>query len=484
GSMAGDSLASAKSVIHGVMNQLGDADSVSVTRFGSTVEHLLAPSRAVAEVKHRIQPAIARMEADLGGTEMALALRAVFELQGGTAEVSKDVLLLTDGEIWEIDAILASAVASQHRIFVIGLGASPAEGVLRALAEKTGGTAEFVTPGEAFEAAAKRMLARMRQPRHCEASVSWGEAPVWQTQLPSNVYGGDTVVAFAGFAAPCVLAPRLLAKDDRGHAVLLSSASASTESSGATLSRMAAAKRMAHCDEREALALALSHQLLSSQTHCILVHVREANDKATDEAQLHQVQSMLAAGWGATSSVMAAPALGALASAPTAWRHSRAGMPAPDFMLSVAGAFDFSCEDEPTSSCAQHDESGFATMRMVAQGIHAYLLTAGNIDSLDNYCWSLSIHNDLRDAIEEVGALVAEPSVAWLLLAHWINSRSGGLGDPELSNALTAPLSRLDRSIVNESKRTFDRSLGLYGLDDWKSSRLRRLTSLLNRAAG
>ncbi|MCY4747510.1 hypothetical protein NYO99_21270, partial [Pelomonas sp. UHG3] len=226
------------------------------------------------------------------------------------------------------------------------------------------------------------------------------------------------------------------------------------------------------------------HQLLSSQTHCILVHVREANDKATDEAQLHQVQSMLAAGWGGTSSVMAAPALGALASTPTVWRNSRAGMPAPDCMLSVVDAYDVACPDLLTVMRGQHDESGFATMRMVAQGIHAYLLTDGSFDSLDNYCWSLSIHNDLRDAIEEVGALVAEPSVAWLLLAHWINSRSGGLGDPELSNALTAQLSRLDRSIVSKAKRTFDRSLGLYGLDDWKSSRLRRLTSLLNRAAG
>lgn len=483
GSMAGDSLASAKSALHGVMNQLGDADKLSITRFGSSVEHLLLPSRAVVEVKHRVQLVINDMEADLGGTEMESALRAVFDLQATVQQGAKDVLLLTDGEIWEADAIIARAKSSQHRIFVIGLGASPAEGVLRRLAEETGGAAEFVTPGEAFEAAARRMLARMRQPRHSEAVVEWGATPVWQTRLPASVYGGDTVVAFAGFKTPRALAPRLLAMNGQGQSIVLSTVDVSAESSGTTLPRMAAARRMQQCGEREALALALSHQLLSSQTHCILVHVRDAEGKATDEAQLHPVTSMLAAGWGATATVGAAPALDAMA-APTVWRSSRASVLSMDIHFSLAEPDEDICSVVPAFLRTRDDEVRFETLRELAEAIHAYLRnTNKGGSSLDAYCWGLSIHDDLRRALEEVGALFSERDLPWLLLARWINSRSGGLGDAALSNALTAPMSRADKRIVDTAMRMFDQSLGLYGLDDWKSSRLSRIARSLRQVA-
>ena len=49
--------------------------------------------------------------------------------------------------------MIDAARASGHRVFAIGVGSSPAEGVLRSLAEATGGACEFATPGEALEAA-------------------------------------------------------------------------------------------------------------------------------------------------------------------------------------------------------------------------------------------------------------------------------------------------------------------------------------------
>ena len=477
GSMAGDSMASARSVLKGVLGQLSDEDSISLTRFGSTIEHVKRPTRAVAETRHGLMPAITRMEADLGGTEMASALGAVFALKAAGQEASKDVLLLTDGEIWEADAVIARARASQHRVFVIGLGASPAEGVLRRLAEATGGAAEFVTPGEALEAAARRMLARMRQPRYSSASVEWGTQPVWQTQLPGNVYGGDTVVAFAGFASPCALAPRLAAQDEQGQGRTLASTERVTESSGSTLPRMAAARRMAQCEGEQALALALSHQLLSAQTHCILVHVRDADDKAADEAQLHQVSSMLAAGWGATATVMAAgratPAMAAPArDAGLMFSMRRGGAPADG---GARSGVHFSDAAAPISfSRKQASIDDHATLRELAEAVLARLLD-GHAASLDPHCRALDLHDDLRAAIDEVTAKVPEPSLAWLLLAHWVNTRSGGLHDAALAKALAPELGRLDGSAIDAALRVFDRSLGLYGLDDWTSSRLRRL---------
>ncbi len=44
GSMGGDSIASARVALHGVLAGLGERDQLSVSRFGSTVEHVFAPA--------------------------------------------------------------------------------------------------------------------------------------------------------------------------------------------------------------------------------------------------------------------------------------------------------------------------------------------------------------------------------------------------------------------------------------------------------
>ncbi len=105
---------------------------------------------------------VGALEADLGGTEMEAALASTFQI---AQDASSDVLLVTDGQISAIDATLASAQASGHRVFVVGIGSSPAESHLRRLAEATGGACDFVAPGEAVEPAVLRMFARLRSAR-------------------------------------------------------------------------------------------------------------------------------------------------------------------------------------------------------------------------------------------------------------------------------------------------------------------------------
>lgn len=81
GSMNGDSIAAAKRALHRILASFHPADRFSLTRFGSSFEHVTqgwvpgdaAHVRAVAE-------AVGRMNADLGGTEMLSALQAVFAL--------------------------------------------------------------------------------------------------------------------------------------------------------------------------------------------------------------------------------------------------------------------------------------------------------------------------------------------------------------------------------------------------------------------
>jgi Ca-activated chloride channel family protein len=147
GSMGGDSIASARVALHGALAGLTEHDQVSVSRFGSTVEHVLAPSACTPQTLRRLKPAVDAIDANLGGTEMEAALKAVFALPVSRDCAGADVLLVTDGEIWQAQEMIAAARASGHRVFAIGVGSSPAEGVLRSLAEATGGACEFATPG-------------------------------------------------------------------------------------------------------------------------------------------------------------------------------------------------------------------------------------------------------------------------------------------------------------------------------------------------
>jgi Ca-activated chloride channel family protein len=359
GSMGGDSIASARRALMGVMEGLSEGDEVSFTRFGSDAELALAPQRCTPQALQRLREAVEATDASLGGTEMEAALLGVFALPSWlpAAASSKarkgqdraqaaqqapgcaDVLLITDGEVWDTQRMIASAQRSGHRVFVIGVGTSPAEAVLRHLAEATGGACEFATPGEALEAAAQRMLQRMRQSVWTGLRVDWGmaQAPQWELPTPKRAFGGDTLLALAGFAkdgdSPVAATQtqiqdvRLLARGADGQEVEIGRVSIVGVVDGDDLPRIAAARRVAALDalsapddmvlaqrmdeavvEQEpvtqARALALEHRLISRHTHGVLVHRRAEDDKPQDESLLHRVQTMLAAGWGNTGRVV------------------------------------------------------------------------------------------------------------------------------------------------------------------------------------
>ena len=141
GSMGGDRIAAARRALHEVMKELSEQDWISYSRFGSEVKHELSglqPCNAAA-IK-QVAGLISNTDADLGGTEMNAALISTFELgmsrsfktlftksesQNQNSNQSKDVLLITDGDIWHVEAVIELAQRSGHRIFAIGVGSAP-----------------------------------------------------------------------------------------------------------------------------------------------------------------------------------------------------------------------------------------------------------------------------------------------------------------------------------------------------------------------
>lgn len=490
GSMGGDSIASARAALRGVLDGLGERDIVAISRFGSKVEHVVAPAACTPQAIHHLRRAVDAIAADLGGTEMEGALRAVFALP--VPEAGADVLLVTDGEIWQAEEMIAAARASGHRVFAIGVGTAPAEGVLRSLAEASGGACEFATPGENLEAAAARMLARIRQQPWREVRIDWGAWPVWQTTLPASVFGGDTLIAFAGLpAAAQVSAVRLLAPDADGATIELARGEADAPCPGDALPRIAAARRIASSDEAEALRLALDYQLMSPRTNCVLVHERADGDKAVDEAELYRVGAMLAAGWGATSTVLASGSVAfsfADASTSAVWRSARSPAAAKRGPLACRPIdldddlpFGQPLDAVTPEPRRQRVRKPLASLEAMAAAVVEYLAQGGGLQGLAAHGEALQLHADARLALDRAVELGFAADAAWLLLAHWVHRRAGGAAEPAAGATLRPHLDGIDADRIRVCMKLFDAVLGGHANDRWTPSRAQRLRRALAR---
>jgi Ca-activated chloride channel family protein len=320
GSMGGDSIAAARRALHEVMKELTEQDWISYSRFGDKVKHELSGLQScnAATIK-QVAGLISNTDADLGGTEMNTALISTFELgmaksfktlfttsESQNHNHSKDVLLITDGDIWHVEAVIELARRSGHRIFAIGVGSAPAESLLREVAEKSGGACELVALNQDVAAVIVRMFRRMRSVRCTEVKVDWGQGTLWQSTSPTSLYGGDTLHLCAKLAKLPESAPQLTWVTDTQP--MQTSARQLQNQSAELLPRLVASQQIVQLirgneGQDQTLALALNYQLVTDQTNLILVHVREEGSKAEGLPELDKVKHMLAAGWGGVGSV-------------------------------------------------------------------------------------------------------------------------------------------------------------------------------------
>lgn len=321
GSMAGMSIAQARKAALEILNQLRPGDYFNFTLFGNTVEHFWenmvpAEARYISTASKQLES----LDANLGGTETGNALRAVYAMDGQynqdtstltrmktrlrreEPESCKDnestpqILLITDGQVWNHESIVREAVKSQHRIFTVGVGLSTVDELVGELAKQTGGACELVSPQEGMTERILAQFHRLRQPRVTLKGIKLGASVSWVTPLEKAVFAGDTVHAYAGISGTVPETVILDAVDADGHVIR---AEARVEESGwVDLPRMAAAARIASSivSDEDKLRLAIKHQLLTDRTNLLIV--AERSDKAEALSELAKVAHTLPAGWG------------------------------------------------------------------------------------------------------------------------------------------------------------------------------------------
>ena len=129
GSMGGDSIAQAGKALYEILELLRPQDTFNVIRFGNTYKMLFnAPVKAEGANLKKAKNLLETLNADMGGTEIGQAVVAA--LKSPTPEgISKEVLLITDGEVWDWEKMLSQVSKSGFRFFTVGGGSSVSEGM-------------------------------------------------------------------------------------------------------------------------------------------------------------------------------------------------------------------------------------------------------------------------------------------------------------------------------------------------------------------
>lgn len=315
GSMNGERIDAARRALHEVLGYLRAADRFSLSCFGSEVQHMCsALIDATPDALGRAGSWVSALRADMGGTEIGQALQSTFAL---TQSVAADILLITDGDVWETQALVASAEAAEQRIFAVGIGSAPGSNLLHALTARTGGASEYVTTHTEVQGAVMRMFRRMRQAPVRDVTMCWDGAPAWQTKPSRTVLAGETVHQFAGFSDRAPVEATLGWCDTAGNTAQREMLAIDDQiSAGDTLARVAAAARMEETDRATRHALALQYGLVGATTSLVLVHQREDAIHPAGLPELRTVSHALPAGWGGVGRAAAAP-LGQ----PAVWRR-------------------------------------------------------------------------------------------------------------------------------------------------------------------
>jgi Ca-activated chloride channel family protein len=319
GSMQGDSINEVRNALQLCLRSLVADCRFNIVGFGSTFQPLFPTSREYDDASLAEASAhVAALEANLGGTEILPALKFVLEQPAGMQP--RQVVVLTDGEVTNTDAVLAlaKAHAATTRIFTFGIGAGASHHLVNGLARAGGGAPEFIFPGERIEPKVVRQLGRLLSPALTNVSVDWGGAGVKPaTSAIPPIFSGSRLLLYAFGASAAASTIRLTADGPKGPLSFDVAMDASRTTRGRTVATLAARARIRELEEspewlglrgsrqtgrktaaasQEIIALATRYGLLSRETSFVAIERRET--PVEGQVQLRRVPIAITSGWG------------------------------------------------------------------------------------------------------------------------------------------------------------------------------------------
>ena len=328
GSMQGDSIRQATAALELCLRSLSPGDTFNICRFGSRYE--LMSSEPVPYTEETLKRALkyVRQGADLGGTELYDALRAVVSPKPAVG-AQRQVILLTDGQVSNEPACveLARKMRGRSRIFSFGIGAAASATLVKGLARATGGAAEFITTGERIEDKVLRTFGRLNSPMVSDVSIDWDGCDVQTLAELPPVFDGDVMTVFGRAPGKLPRTVTLSCRTPAGEKRWPVSVPAAADDGG-VIATMWARRTIQSLEEvndlhhqryaarkpsREAqtvVSLSKEFGLLSSLTTFIAIEHRSLDERNEGRPETRRVPVALAKGWGGTdfAALSAAPA--------------------------------------------------------------------------------------------------------------------------------------------------------------------------------
>ena len=191
GSMQGEPIAQARKAVEACLAALGAEDQFGLLAFSDRVDSL-HPELAPASREEREQArAFLNGVRPGGGTELARGIEHAARVLGGAG----DLVVITDGQVFGTETILAQARDAGIRICCLGIGSASQDRFLALLARETLGVSRFVTPRERVDLAAVDLFASIG----CPVAVDL-QAPAAQPRPPHAIFAGVPLLLFGELA--------------------------------------------------------------------------------------------------------------------------------------------------------------------------------------------------------------------------------------------------------------------------------------------
>ncbi len=195
GSMLGGPIWQAHRAIEACLGALSDTDSFGLVVFNDH-QATFRPSLSFATRALRDE---ARQfmfkQAATGGTNLTSGILQAAKLLAGE---EGDILVITDGQVFGTEKILADARTVGSRLHCLGIGSASQDRFLALLARETGGVSRFLTPGERVDVPAVDLFASIGRPSASGLKASENIQP----EPPSFVFRGTPVLLFGEATEP------------------------------------------------------------------------------------------------------------------------------------------------------------------------------------------------------------------------------------------------------------------------------------------
>ena len=223
GSMHGSRIKEAKDTLLLFLKSLPTGCYFNIIGFGSNFEALFKEG-SVQYSEESLKTALnyqELLEADMGGTEILEPLQYVYK-QALIPTHSRQVFLITDGEVYNTSSIVRLVQINSHatKVFTLGIGEGASTSLVKGVARAGKGKAEFVKSGERMQPVVMRLLKYAMQISVTNVSIDWRlGGSVDLTQIPLElppIFDGDRLIVYALVSNQSVLDGRIVLKGDVG----------------------------------------------------------------------------------------------------------------------------------------------------------------------------------------------------------------------------------------------------------------------------